>query len=608
MSVMDSETKITNVRSLLITITLVVLIVTAGTFAWLNYRSKSTAMVLTIGDTNDIQITLKPYQLDLELSPVLTYTSLDANQEYVTVTVTNNSSSQQYYSLFYEISHIDSSLQSSDFKYTVLKSTDNWSTSTVDVTGNFASASTTDWLYIIDEVSIPANTTWYYRVYTWVDGGNNPNIENATFKATLQASLLGSKPLPVLTSGLIPVTIANDGTVTAVSKMDNNWFDYTQKQWANAVLTTSTNRSTYQTIANGVGSSTTIPSSEILAYYVWIPRYSYKIWTLDASQAHTGDEQSIDIKFVKKSTKESGSVVGSYYTHPAFTFGNKELSGFWVGKFETSTDTSSTCYTSPSVGTCNTAWQSPRIVPNADSLRYQTVSNEFATSLKFAGGTQSGSTVTFAGNSTYGLSSSADTHMMKNSEWGAVAYLSHSIYGINNEIRINNYRKDTTTYATLTGCGASTANASVSATCDITYGGSSSYPQSTTGNIGGIFDISGGAWESVMGFFQYEDYASSSGFTTFPESKYYNAYPSSVFAGSTTTNMTFCTLPTCGGQALYETRKWYSDADPFAYSTVPWFKRGGNYLATSQAGAFNSGCDFGGGVLNTTWRSVLITG
>ena len=179
MSVMDSETKITNVRSLLITITLVVLIVTAGTFAWLNYRSKSTAMVLTIGDTNDIQITLKPYQLDLELSPVLTYTSLDANQEYVTVTVTNNSSSQQYYSLFYEISHIDSSLQSSDFKYTVLKSTDNWSTSTVDVTGNFASASTTDWLYIIDEVSIPANTTWYYRVYTWVDGGNNPNIENA---------------------------------------------------------------------------------------------------------------------------------------------------------------------------------------------------------------------------------------------------------------------------------------------------------------------------------------------------------------------------------------------------------------------------------------------
>ena len=199
---MDNEVKVTNIKSLIITSLIIVVVITMGTFAWLSYRSKSTAMVLTIGNVNDIQITLKPYQLDLELSPVLTYTSLDANEEYVTVSVTNNSSSQQYFSLFYDISHIDSSLVSSDFKYTILKSADNWSTSNMDTSGNFSSANTTNDFYILDEVSIPANTIWYYRVYTWVDGTNNPNVSNAVFKANLQAKLWGStKPLPLFIRG-----------------------------------------------------------------------------------------------------------------------------------------------------------------------------------------------------------------------------------------------------------------------------------------------------------------------------------------------------------------------------------------------------------------------
>ena len=197
---MDNEVKVTNIKSLIITITLVVLIITAGTFAWLSYRSKSTAMVLTIGDINDIQITLKPYELDLELSPILTYTSLDANEEYVTVSVVNNSSEDQNFNLYYDIKHIDSSLISSDFKWTLLRTTDNNVTS-----GNFSSASTSSNLYILKDFSIPANTTWNYRVYTWVDGTNNPNISNALFEANLQAKLLGVHiPLPdFITTGAV---------------------------------------------------------------------------------------------------------------------------------------------------------------------------------------------------------------------------------------------------------------------------------------------------------------------------------------------------------------------------------------------------------------------
>ena len=43
----------------------------------------------------------------------------------------------------------------------------------------------------------------------------------------------------------------------------------------------------------------------------------------------------------------------------------------------------------------------------------------------------------------YGLSATTDTHMIKNMEWGAVAYLSHSKYGTCTggtckEVNINN--------------------------------------------------------------------------------------------------------------------------------------------------------------------------
>lgn len=101
---------------------------------------------------------------------------------------------------------------------------------------------------------------------------------------------------PVLDTGMIPVTIANNGTVTTVSENDLSWYDYDNKQWANAVLVKETadsesashDRSYYKTNSEN-GNNVTVTESDILAYYVWIPRYSYKIWTLGESA--TGGEQ-----------------------------------------------------------------------------------------------------------------------------------------------------------------------------------------------------------------------------------------------------------------------------------------------------------------------------
>ena len=303
-----------------------------------------------------------------------------------------------------------------------------------------------------------------------------------------------------------------------------------------------------------------IPEDDILAYYVYVPRYEYKIWEIGTSA--TGKEQEIEINLQNKyDNKSSGTQVGEYLTHPAFTFGDTELNGIWVGKFETT-------------GTAD----SPTVKPNVASLRSQSTLEQFSTSQKFS-------------SDTYGISSTSDSHMMKNSEWGAAAYLSHSKYGINSEIRLNNNSNF------ITGCGANTANASSSTNCEIVYGSVSEYPQSTTGNILGIFDMSGGSWERVMG--NYNDTIGSSGFSAMPDSKYYDKY-------TTTDMLTACSGGICYGQSLSETNNWYSDTNVFVSSSSSWLLRGGRYIIDVGAGAFGYGDTSGGAVSYYGFRMVMV--
>ena len=67
------------------------------------------------------------------------------------------------------------------------------------------------------------------------------------------------------------------------------------------------------------------------------------------------------------------------------------------------------------------------------------------------------------GTNVYGLNASTtDSHMMKNSEWGAVAYLSKSKYGLNGtNIYINNatLNNSTSSVYAVTGCCGKTENA-----------------------------------------------------------------------------------------------------------------------------------------------------
>ena len=307
--------------------------------------------------------------------------------------------------------------------------------------------------------------------------------------------------------------------------------------------------------------------------------------------------KSINIMFENSSmNRANGTAINtSYYTHPAFTFDNKELDGIWVGKFETSADPSGNCFRNSTFNYCqgSVIGHHPRILPNVNSIRYQEIYSQFRESVKFAGGeVDSNNVVSFAGSTFYGLTVATDSHLMKNSEWGAVAYLSHSKYGINTEIRNNNYRLDNNTYKDLTGCGAANNYDTETNECAIPYGTPSnetlSYPQSTTGNITGIFDMAGGSNERVMGTF--------GSFLPY-DSKYYNVYD----------DEDDCTLESCGGHALYETNSWYDDSNRFVSSSYKSFIRGSWNGGGTSAGIFAfDRMNPGGAGGSTTFRVALV--
>ena len=122
---------------------------------------------------------------------------------------------------------------------------------------------------------------------------------------------------------------------------------------------------------------------------------------------------------------------------------------------------------------------------------------------------------------------------------------------------------------------------------------------STTGNITGLYDTSGGANENVMG--NYNNTVSLSIFSAFPESKYYDKYTS-------TSSLTACNGDVCLGHALSETSSWYSDTANFLPSGYPWFTRGGYYGNGSKAGAFRFNGGNGDANATVSFRLVLSIG
>ena len=455
-----------------------------------------------------------------------------------------------------------------------------------------------------------ATETHEYSLTSWISpktnifesGGTHQTIIGGTIKFKVSVETVEITNLdtsgankPVLASNMIPVHYDEANSVWKKadknnSQKDYRWYSYSSTgeykgMWANAVTVKEANRQTYLNADVGA----IISMDDINTMWVWIPRFNAVIPS--NYNGETKDNPgAIDVTFVKQNETALD----------AFTFGNKELSGFWYGKFEISHTTLASSETANTLGCTNETCSNANgiiIKPNVTSLRNNNPSNFFFASRSMEQ----------PGNSFGFVSSEVDTHMSKNNEWGAVAYLTQSIYGrctsstTCTEVYINNSSGMYT--------GRSGGNIGGSTPINGTYTDQTSTTQynsygfytyddyllnyntntkgnkvkgkgtgaSTTGTIYGIYDMSGGTTEYVMGVYN-NTKGSYSGFSSLPDTKYYNNYTGSSYTG----------------HALTETNGWYSDEAYFASTSYPWFKRGGYYGGSKGMGVFDFSAQDGG--------------
>ena len=299
---------------------------------------------------------------------------------------------------------------------------------------------------------------------------------------------------PKVTTGMIPVK--HNGTEWVVcSKEDPEWYSYDDtKKWANIMLSDGKYKE------GKVQEGQVVKENELGSMYVWIPRYAYRI----------AGEKNIEVNFLKGNTNKDKN--GKEYTinesvdtkttaivHPAFNLAGGQLSGIWVSKFEasgTNKDGNAVGNASSSSSAQQNAPDETTIaksLPNKISWRHITVGESQKRSMDIAG----------AQKEKYGLEY-ANSHLIKNSEWGAVAYLCYSQYG--NVPKINGAGSlvpNSHWYDMYTGQGPKGTNDEgwYNRTDDThNYNTANGVLASTTGNVTGIYDMSGGNWERVAGY------------------------------------------------------------------------------------------------------------
>ena len=392
-------------------------------------------------------------------------------------------------------------------------------------------------------ITLKATTagTYYLHVLTVDNAGNKK--ETISSAVTVEEALVAdgnynaSKGVntPKLGSGMTPIKWNGSSWVNTTGS-DKDWYDYTSKKWANAKT------------SDG-------------SMWVWIPRYAYSI----TSGYHSSSAGNIDVEFMKGLTNETStgrksfnnaSGQGKWNIHPAFNYG-QTVSGIWVAKFEASNSGGKI-----------------KVEPGVQSWRSITVNDIYTNCLNY--------------------NKTLNSHMMKNDEWGAVAYLSKSKYGKNAEVDINS---DSSYYT-----GGGSGNAYVT-----------NVGQSTTGTVHGVYDMSGGAWEYVAAYVN----NGNSNLTNYGSSLVNgDAKTKNVYSKGSSDSRDNHYSANSGkyGDAVYETSangnssssSWYGDYSDFPYTSSPFFGRGGGYSNGTTAGVFCFDGSSGYSYSSDSFRPVLV--
>ena len=394
----------------------------------------------------------------------------------------------------------------------------------------------------------------------------------------------------------------NGNSWIKTTENDSEWYDYSSKKWANIV------------VGGSFSNEGILDENSNYSMFVWIPRYAYSIPT----GYHEGGSiikpdnviegaGTIEIEFLKNTTNEGAtgkgivkynSVTTSNYTqfplvngengyvvHPAFLgdaslgggYGNNNVEdngvpGIWVAKFEASIEGASKDVTSNEYNGTDKKMQ---VKPGVSSWRNISVSNIYDVCLNY--------------------NQTLNSHLIKNSEWGAVTYLSKSKYGKETEeVWINN----SGTY--ITGSSGDSAIASLNIGTDTNYKSLQGQEASTTGTIWGIYDMNGGAWEYVAAYVDNKNEALADNGLSLVHGANYTKNTYEIGEKDYSSD-NYKVAKEKYGDAIHETSvngnlaygSWYGDYSLFPYENGPFFIRSGTSNDGQYAGVYTF-VDFSG--------------
>ena len=257
--------------------------------------------------------------------------------------------------------------------------------------------------------------------------------------------------VPNLKSNMIPIKWDNNNNVVKadVSK-PGDWYDYSEKRWANAIIVSHDYLATLKSLKPG---DLIIPfnqSIEDVIFVVWIPRFKYTI-----------NSNVVNITFEPGFTSNDA-------IHPAF----ENTDGFWISKFELTynSEVSSTYGFNAHLDTKS----SLSVLANnvADVTDYNFVKNDVKIS------------------------------MVNNYEWVATAFLTNSSYGVGSEkLYVSDIKtgliKRYTVGLNITKSNIIPLTKKTNLEADDVYYSDNSVFASSTRNVTGVYGLSGGANEWV---------------------------------------------------------------------------------------------------------------
>ena len=297
---MDKKKK---VMFVLITLT-IIFTVMGSTFAYLSWSSseeQKTNVTFTKGEGFSCSVNGGGNITTGEVILMPTVVNDSTTSYYIKRTITVNPTITDsllpiYMDLWLDINSLGTGLSNSlNLKYALTTSSTSPTTGVVS-SGNFNGKITGDKVNLLTSKEYTATATDTYYLWIWLDAEEtSSDTMNQSFSLSLGGSCMNNVPAskPDIKDGMIPVVISSNGITSTVSEDDASWYNYNNQEWANMVLVSDSSRSTYQNTSGVV-----VSEEDILAYYVWIPRYRYKIWT--TTESSSGNEQEIDIIFEGK--------------------------------------------------------------------------------------------------------------------------------------------------------------------------------------------------------------------------------------------------------------------------------------------------------------------